>query len=179
MAPFNQQDEQVQGIDWQILRDGGVALYWRRELFDEDLDWFHQRHYQVYSFDCERWTSSQEMHMDFQRTLNFPAYYGRNLDALDECVCDLPVPDTGGMALALTRFDAYANGPGAIAKAAGRREAEIVLDALTRASRHFLMTGRRLLTLVQTDDARSRFDGLGCVSAAWNRREWLDKNRGI
>src|ERR1700722_722126 len=117
MAPFNQQDEQVQGIDWQILRDGGVALYWRRELFDEDLDWFHQRHYQVFSFDCERWTSSQEMNRDFQRTLNFPAYYGRTLDSLDECVCDCPVPDLGGMALALTRFDAYANGPGAIAKA--------------------------------------------------------------
>ena len=179
MVAFNQQDKHGNRLDWKILRDGSITLYWRRELFDEDLDWFRQQHYQVFSFDCERWASTEEMHADFQRTLSFPAYYGRNLDAFNDCLGDLPVPDTGGMAVALTRFDAYAKGPGATPIASGRPEAEIVLDLLARASRHFLLTGRRFVTLVQTDDPRTRFDSLGCVSAHWNQREWLNKNRGL
>src|ERR1700722_7277587 len=125
MTAFNQHDEHENRLDWKILRDGSIALYWRRELFDEVLAWFRQQHYQVSSFDCERWVSTEEMHADLQRTLSFPAYYGRNLDALNDCLGDLEVPDTGGMAVALTRFDAYAKGPGATRVASGRSEAEI------------------------------------------------------
>jgi hypothetical protein len=179
MAVFNQQDRYENRLDWEILRDGSVALYWRSEFLDEDVSWFRQQNYQVFSFNCELWNSSEEMHIDFQRTLNFPAYYGRNLDALNDCLSDLPVIDAGGIALVLSRFDAYAEGPGAAQVGSSRPEAEVVLDLLARASRYHLLTGRRLLTLVQTDDPRIRFDGLACVFADWNRREWLNKNRGL
>jgi hypothetical protein len=179
MAPFTHQEEHENRLDWQILRDGSIALYWRRELLDEDILWFRQQNYQIFSFNCDRWASSEQMHADFQRTLNFPGYYGRNLDALNDCLGDLAVPDTDGTALALSRFDAYAKGPGATPLASGRPEAEIVLDLLARASRFFLLTGRRLLTLVQADDPRLRFESLGSVHAEWNRREWLNKNRGL
>ena len=179
MAAFNQQDRHEDRLDWEILRDGSVALYWRRELLDEDASWFRQQNYQVLSLDCGRWSSSDEMHMDLQRTLNLPAYYGKNLDALNDCLSDLPVPEVGGIALVLSRFDAYAKGPGAAHVGSRRPEAEVVLDLFARASRYHLLTGRRLLTLVQTDDPRIRFDGLACVFADWNRREWLNKNRGL
>jgi hypothetical protein len=123
--------------------------------------------------------SSEEMHADFQRTLTFPAYYGKNLHALNDSLGDLAVPDEGGFALALVQFDKYTKGPGTAAIPSGCTQAEIVLEVLARASRRFLLSGRRFLTLVQTDDARIRFDNLGCVSAIWNRREWLNKNRGL
>jgi hypothetical protein len=177
MAAFNQQDKHENRLDWEILRDGGVALYLRRELLDEDASWFRQQNYQVFSFDCERWNSSEEMHTDIQRTLNLPTYYGKNLDALNDCLSDLQVPDVGGIALVLSRFDVYAKGSGAAPVGNGRPEAEVVLDLLARGSRYHLLTGGRILTLVQTDDPRIRFDGLACVFADWNRREWLNKNR--
>jgi hypothetical protein len=179
MAPFTQLDEHEQRLDWTILRDGSIALYWRREIFDEDIQWFGQQNYNVISFDCERWVSSAEMHADFHKTLTFPAHYGRNMDALNDCIDDLPVPDVGGVAIALSRFDAYAKGPGAAPITSGRPESEIVLDIFARASRFFLLTGRRLLTLVQTDDPRIQFDTLSCVGAVWNWREWQHKNRGL
>ena len=72
MAPFTQLDQHEQRVDWTILRDGSIALYWRREFFDEDIHWLRQQNYRVFSFDCERWASSEEMHADFQRTLTFP-----------------------------------------------------------------------------------------------------------
>src|ERR1700730_2389114 len=137
MAAFNQRDEQENRLDWEILRDGSIALYWRHEFLEEDVDWFRRQKYQVFSFDCERWTSTEKMHADFQQTLIFPACYGKNLDALNVCLSDLLVPDVGGIALALTRFDAYAKGPGASHDVSGRPEAKVVLDLLARASRHF------------------------------------------
>lgn len=179
MAAFVQQDRYGDRLDWKILCDGSIALYWRREFLDEDIHWLRQQNYQVFSFDCERWASREEMHADFQRALKFPDYYGKNLDALNDCLRDLSVPDAGGIGLALTRFDAYAKGPGAEILGSGRPEAEIVLDILAGVSRYFLLTGRRFLTLTQTDDPRVRFDNLGGVATIWNRREWLNKNRGL
>jgi hypothetical protein len=179
MAAFTQQDESGNRLDWKILRDGSIALYWRREFLDGDINWFHQENYQVFLFDCGRWATSEEMYADFERTLAFPTYFGRNLDALDDSLGDLPVPDVGGIAFALTHFDAYAKGAGAALLPSGRPEAEIVLDILAGTSRNFLLTGRRFLTLVHTDDPHARFDSLGCVSARWNQREWLNKNRGL
>ena len=79
MVSFNQQDGHEDRLDWQMLCDGGIALYWRRELLEEDVNWFRQQDYCVFSFDCKRWSSTEERHSDFQRTLSFPAHYGRNL----------------------------------------------------------------------------------------------------
>jgi hypothetical protein len=179
MTAFTQEDGYGDRLDWKILSDGGIALYWRREFLDGDIDWFRRHNYQVFSCDCGRWATSEEMYADLQRTLPFPTDIGGNLDALDDSLDDLPVPDVGGIALVLTHFDAYAKGPGAAPKPPGHPEAEIVLDILARASRNFLLAGRRFLTLVQTDDPGAKFDRLGCVSAQWNRREWLNKNRNL
>lgn len=179
MAAFTQRDAYGQPLDWTILRDGGVALYWRRDLFDNDIEWFRQQHYQIFPFDCSRWVSSEDMHTDLQRALAFPAYYGKNLHALNDCLGDLQVPEDGGTALALIRFDRYIEGPGGVGLASGRSEAEGVLDMFARASRFFMLTARHFITLVQTDNPRTHFDSLACVSACWNRREWLNKNRGL
>ena len=42
-----------------------------------------------------------------------------------------------------------------------------------------LLTGKRLIILVQSDDPCMEFNQLGGVSAEWNRREWLNKDRGL
>jgi Barstar (barnase inhibitor) len=180
MAAFDQQEDSRKRLDWEILRDGGINLYLRREYLDADIDWLRSQHYQVFPFDCTKWRSSEVMHADFARTLSFPSYYGKNLDALHDCLEeDLFVPDVGGVALILDRFDVYAKAQGTTLIPSGRAEAEVLLDILARATRYFLLTGRRLLTLVQSDDPEIRFDKLACVFADWNRREWLYKNRGL
>jgi hypothetical protein len=179
MVRFQKQDEYENRFDWRILRDGGIALYWRREYFDSDIDWLGQQNYQVFPFDCHEWNSDNLMHTAFQRTLSFPAYYGRNLDALGDCLKDLSVPEMGGVALALSRFDSYAKGAGAARMHSSRPKAEVVLDVIARSSRYFLLTGRRLLALVQTDDPHLHFENLGGISPPWNQREWLNKDRGL
>jgi Barstar (barnase inhibitor) len=81
------------------------------------------------------------MHADFQRTLSFPAYYGVNLNALNDCLSDLPVPEAGGIALSFTQFEKYAIGAGADLMVSGRPAAEVVVDILADTSRYFLLTG--------------------------------------
>jgi hypothetical protein len=177
MAPFDVQDKNKETLDWVILRDGGIALYWRPEYLSEDLEWFHQQNYQFHSFDCEKWTHGG-MHADFQRSFSFPSCYGHNLDALNDCLQeDLLVPEIGGTAVVLKRFDAFLAGRGGAPD--GRPEGEILLDLFARASRYFLLTGRRLVTLVQSDDSRIRFDSLGGIAPGWNWRERLNKDRGL
>jgi|SRR5271156_1594948 len=180
MAAFSQDDEFGNRLDWKILRDGGVALYWRREFLDQDIEKLRQERYQIFSFDASRWTSDKEMHGEFAQVLSFPAFYGKNLHALNDSLDDLAVPEVGGVALALIRFDAYAAGPGSDCVAAGgRSRAEILIDIFAGASRYFMLTGRRFLTLVQTDDPETCLGKLGGTSAVWNSKEWLNKNRGL
>lgn len=179
MVAFNQHGERENRLDLEILRDGSVALYWRREYLSEDIEWLRQQNYQVFSFNCSEWSSDDAMHNDLQRVLPLPAYYGRNFDALYDSVEELAVPDVGGFALVLNRYDAYSKSLGATVMRSGQPRAQVILDIFARGSRYFLLTGRRFLTLLQSDDPQLRFERLACVHADWNRREHLYEDRGL
>jgi hypothetical protein len=181
MALFTNSANDWQRLDWTILRDGGISLYWRREYLAEDVRWLVAQGYDVYDFDCERWTSQDDMYSDITRVLRFAEWWGpqwgKNFDALDDCLSDLPIRDDGGAVLVFNKFNVYATGSGSPAMPNGRIEAEVLLDVIAGACRFFLLNGKRFITLVQTEDPNFRVEGLGAVSAAWNRREWLDQNR--
>jgi hypothetical protein len=152
MTAFGDDEETTTRLDWQILRYGSVSLYLRPEYLNEDVDWLRRHGYQIFVCDCSGWTSEEAMHNGFQQALSFPGYYGKNVSALADCLRDVPVPDAGGTALVLNRFDAYAKGAGTARMHSGRTEAEVVLDILACTSRNFMLTGKRFLTLAQSDD---------------------------
>ena len=179
MAPFHLPEDESR-LDFSLIRDGGITLYWRSEYLREDIEWFRQQKYQVFSFDCARWISSEQMHTDFQEILALPRWYGKNLDALYDCLCseDVTVPDEGGTVFVLSRFDVYANSGGAARSSSGKSEAEVVLAILAKSTRYFLLTGKRFLTLVQSNNPHIRFEGIDCMAATWNQREFPAKSRG-
>lgn len=181
MAPFVNKTEEWHRVDWQILREGGIALYLRQEHLEDDLGWLASQGYDIYGFNCGLWRSEADAYSDFDRTLRFSQWWGprwgHNLDALQDCLADFPVNDSGGVAVVFEKFDLYAQGPGSARLAGGRRRAEALLDVLARTSRLFLLTGRRFLTLVQTGDPDTEIGELGPVSPVWHRREWPRKNR--
>src|ERR1700756_5527355 len=119
------------------------------------------------------------MHDSLKSGLSFPDYYGRNLDALNDCMWeDVVIPDQGGLVLVLRRYDQFAKAV-QIDTADARSFAEIVLHVFARAVRYHLLFGHRLIIVVQSDNPRIRFDNLAPVFADWNPREWLAQNRGL
>lgn len=172
MAAFTDDPSEWERLDWRLFQNGAVAMYHKRSLLSEDVSWLRDHRYQVYEFNCEGWTSEPTVHDEFKRTLNFPDYYGRNLDALHDSLSDIAVPKDGGAVLVFYRYDAYV-------AVGGLASAEVIMDILADTSRLLLLTGRRFLVMIQSDDPRIRFEKIGCISATWNPREWLDKSRGL
>ncbi|MGA7313309.1 MAG: barstar family protein [Silvibacterium sp.] len=114
MVVFKVDEVHDQGLDWAILRDGGVCLYWRQEILADEVNWLKSKGYKIISFEAAEWQSASEwkserrMHESLKAQLSFPDYYGKNLNALDECVLDdLVVPDSGGLAPVLNHYDRF------------------------------------------------------------------------
>jgi RNAse (barnase) inhibitor barstar len=177
MAAFT--DDEGNSLDWEILLYGSISLYRNRKYLDDDLQWLRVRGYRVCSIDCKTWTSEAAMLESFGEALSFPDYYGRNFNALKDCLCDVEVPDDSGLAIVLDSYELYARNAGSAGSNFEMRAAQIVLEILAECSRYFLLRGRRFITLVQSDDPAMHFEGLAGVSTHWNRREWLNKDRGL
>ena len=81
------------------------------------------------------------------------------------------MPPGGAMAVQMRRYDRFVKVDSHLAWS--------VLDALESTSRRLLLTGRRMLTLVQSDDPRIKFERVGAMPVNWNPREWLESDRGL
>lgn len=168
MAPFRNHPSDWQRLDWRLLQNGPVALYLRQTILDDDRAWLVEHGYRIYQLDATAW-DVELFHRDVKSTLGFADYYGRNLDAFNDSLSDLDVPDEGGAVLEFQHFDTFARREPSLAHA--------ILDIIATNARVFLLTGRRLLALVQTDDPKLSFDLVGASHATWNPREWLDEHR--
>ena len=159
-----------QPLDWRLLERGAIALYYRTSVLSGDVAWFRQQGYVVRELDAGGWATPDAFHADVQRALAFPGYYARNLASWIECLSEVEVPDAGGLVMVLRRYDAFAK--------AQPQLAQTILDSIESTSRRFLLTGRRLLALAQSDDPRIRFERVGALPVTWNPREWSDADRG-
>ena len=174
MAFFKRKEkapEQPQRLDWKLMERGAVALYYKSSVLSADINWFKQQQYVVHELNATNWTTADAFHDDVKRVLGFPAHYSRNLMSWVDSVSEIDVPDEGGTLLVFRRYDAFAH--------AQPQLAQTILDSVESTSRRFLLTGRRLIALVQSDDPRIRFERVGAMPVTWNPREWSDADRGI
>jgi RNAse (barnase) inhibitor barstar len=171
MAAFDPNADTEKNLDWRILRDGGVSLYRSESYLSDDIAALEAAGYRLIRFNCSTWRTPAKMHDELEEALHFPAYYGRNFNALWDCLQDIEVTNAGGLLIVLDGFAGFANG-------SNHDAAKGLVDIFARASRYHALMGRRLITLIQSDDPNMRLDGLAAVDACWNRREWLSKARG-
>ncbi|HVX41425.1 MAG TPA: barstar family protein [Gemmatimonadaceae bacterium] len=162
---------EVERLDWKLLEHGAVTLYHKGSVLSGDLAWLRQHGYAIHELDASGWREPAAFHADAKRAFAFPSHYASNLASWIDCVAELPVPDEGGTAIVIRRYDVFAK--------AQPQLAQTILDSIESTSRRFLLTGRRLLALIQSDDPRIRFDRVGAVPVTWNAREWTDADRGL
>src|SRR4029434_442392 len=99
MAPLRRDSEDFQRLDWSLLQNGATTLYLRPEFLAEDVEWLETHDYQIDRFECSAWIDESKMHEALSSGLGFPAYYGRNLDALNDCIIDIEIPEASGRVL--------------------------------------------------------------------------------
>lgn len=116
------------------------------------------------TFDCANWKSDEDFHEAISQALTFPDYYGRNLDALSECMrFDLDVPEESGLLLVFHHFDVF--------KKHFPKTAYHLLDIIAEASRQYLLYGKRLISFIQSDDKNITFEPIAAchvLPAHWH-----------
>ena len=156
-------------MDTRLLQHGAVVLYHRVSVLHQDAALLRQEGYTFYELDAAAWDTPATFYRDAKRVLGIPEQYGDNLAVLIDALGDLEMSPQGGAALQIRRFDVFAR--------AQRQLAQTVLDMIETTSRRHLLSGRRFLGLVQSDDPRIKFDRVGAVPVVWNPREWRDEDR--
>lgn len=175
MSVFDPESDLSGDVAFELMAASFVRLFWRPSLLQEAVDWLLAHDYQVIRLDASGWTSERDLHRDIAQALDFPDFYGRNLDALNDCMGDVTAfqygarPDATGLVLVFTGYDRFA--------AHCPRPAHIVLDIIADHARSSALFGHRVLCLVQSDDPGVSFEPVGAMPVLWNRAEWLNASR--
>jgi hypothetical protein len=162
-------------LDFRLMINSPVTLFWRTNLFAETLDWMRRHGYTTVSLDASGWADDDDLHRDIAAALDFPAYYGRNLEALNDCMRDVAGYKYGttrqatGLLIALSGYDTFTR--------RRPRTAQTVLNILAKQSRSAMLAGHRILCFVQSTDPTIDFDPVGATAVLWNSAEWLDAKR--
>lgn len=164
MAVFDEADpERPNRLDWQILRNGAVTLYFDAKVLEEACIWFQEHHYRLYRFDGTQWKTPDDFYDAARGILGLPEYCGNNLDSLRDCLWSIGVPQEGGAILVFSRFDAFWQ--------QWRTFSFDLLDILEEQSRKFLLFGQRLIILVQSDHSNLSFQPVGARPVLLNPTE--------
>jgi RNAse (barnase) inhibitor barstar len=158
-------------VDLRLLGLSPVTLYFKRPTLEADVSWFQANRYRVLPLRASVCSSPEALLVALAELLAFPDYFGRNLDAFNDCLGDVDVPEKGGLLLVLDEFAPFA--------AAFPREAHAILDICAHQSRRFLLSGRRFLVIAQSDDPGLTFEPVGASPVVWNPKEWLNASRGL
>lgn len=167
MAVFNHSDDLAERLDWKILQNGWASLYWRPEVLNRDLEWFKKEKFETILFDCSGWGQTKNIHKALKKQLHFPDYYGENINALNDCLSDLQINDNG-LVIVFEKFHL-----------ANKDYAFPLLDTFADNARKHVLFGKKLITLIQTDDPGYQIEPIGACSISWNFSEWLNKDRGL
>src|SRR5262245_6868804 len=171
MSVFRDSPEEWQRLDFSLLQNGSIHLYFRPAVLEEDIEWLRNHNYRIDDFDCSRWETEEKMHEELASKLEFHDYYGKNLDALNDCLSVIAVPDSGGRVFAFNRYDVFTPKLPDVAWH--------LLDIIDGNAWLHLLFGHRLLALVQSDNPGIEFPLIGSRPVMWNPREWLFKNRSL
>jgi RNAse (barnase) inhibitor barstar len=171
MALPQEPNETLKRLDIDILAYSPVALYFKTEIFKQDLSWFEKNNYQIFKLNASEWLDEVDFHKDIARKMDFPGYYGENLDALNDCLRDVSFQGIAGIVVAFEHFDFFFK--------KFEYAAWAILDIISDHSRCRLLSNHKLIALVQSDDPRIQIKPVGASTPMWNTREWHAKNREL
>lgn len=170
MAVFEKYKNNCARVDWEILINGSVSLYYNNSILERDLKWLAEKQYEIVCIDLKEINTIEQFHKRLKEGCNFPEYYGENMSALSDCLRhDLKIPFESGFALVLQNFNLFYE--------KDKISAHEILERLSTGSKERILTGERLITLIQTSNPQFYPDTLGTFEIKWNRHEFMEKKR--
>lgn len=167
MPSFDLDTNLAEDRAYQLARTGPVTLF--RQTLGETTAWLSEHGYQIVRLHAGDWQTQADFHRAIKSALDFPDYYGNNLDALNDCMSEVATYDYGaakdatGTVLVFTAYDAFA--------AREPRVAQVILDIIAQTARVAMMVGHRMLCLVQSNDPAISFDPVGAAAVRWHLAE--------
>ncbi len=165
MAVFPRDADTTHPADFALVRDGGLALFRHETSLAKAEGNLLDIGYAVVHLDASDWDDELTLHQDLAFGLRFPSYYGRNLDALDECLYDVAHGDYGwniraeGLCISLRNFAGFSS--------RSPQAAAAVTASFANASRVGLLFGNRVVWLLHVDDPAVAIGQVGCRTIAW------------
>lgn len=138
-----------QRLDWQLLQNSNVHRYRDDDALETTCAGLAALGYHLHRLNTSGWADAAALHTALATALDFPSYYGRNLDALNDVLHDVAEyrygssSATTGTVLALAGYDTFAEREPALA--------QHLLDSFARNARYGLLIGHPMLCLVTAE----------------------------
>lgn len=154
--------------DIEILRDGPICMYYKNSILDEDVNWFYENRFEVYDINVKDW-NRKNYQDNLKKAFDMPDYYGGNSNAFEECLNEKIYSRYQGLVIVLRRIDEFLNNDS--------NSSINMLDIIARESRFWLIEGKKLITLIQSNEPFLELPKLGGIEPVWNAQEWMNDSR--
>ncbi len=161
-------DSKKYQITSELLEDSAVKFFYKTEIFQKYIQSILNEGITVFSFDAEKWTSVDIFYSELSGKMNFPHYFGKNLDALNDCLSEMCGEK---FAICILNYEFFWN--------TYPREAKILLELIQSNCWHSLKIDSVMLALIQVNIPDFIPPKLEIFSAYWNKMEWSNKSRGL
>lgn len=170
MAVFSRYVNNCSKLDWEVLVNGSISMYYDNDIMIQDLEWLRKNAYKIIELDFGFIDTPENFHKQIKKICEFPKYYGENSSALKDCLIhDLEIPYESGCAIVLKKYNQFYE--------KNKETAHEILESISESSRIRILMGERLITLLQSDSPTFLPDTIGARRILWNMQEAIDSIR--
>lgn len=156
MGLFRINTSDLNRLDWELLQNSNINLYYKLDHFNSDIKWLEENLYKVVVLKCADWKENADIDNYF---LKLGVHYNNcsNLNGLYDCIDDLNFPNMSDGAIVLRDLDVFI-------ERFGKDYVDGFMDVLSNRARNYLLFGTRLVILAYSSKEITTFDKYGGLS---------------
>ncbi len=137
-------ENQYNKPDWNLLKNGFINTYKTTEKLTADVNSLKNNGYRNIIFDAKEWNKEIEFHEAVAKQFHFPDYYGKNLNAFNDCMVESLMSVNQNIVIVLDNFHF-------LEERFGHNFAWSLLDIVSDNSRMLLVLGKKVITLIRSE----------------------------